>query len=182
MSADPETAVIVGIDPGLTGAIAAIWPHSGALETWDMPLVSTAHLKNGKRGERHEIDMRALADLLQENVPCGHVFIEQVHGGSFGPARIGAVSMFRFGYLYGAILATVTSFGLAHTLVSPQRWKRAVGLVSGATKDDSRLRAQALYPGMATRFARKRDDGRADAALIAHYGYMEYASGRVVLS
>jgi len=48
--------------------------------------------------------------------------------------------------------------------------------VGGTTKDDARRMATDLWPGHAPDFARKKDDGRADAALIAEYGRRELAS------
>jgi crossover junction endodeoxyribonuclease RuvC len=52
--------------------------------------------------------------------------------------------------------------------VTPQSWQKAVGARGG--KDASRARAAELFPAYAANFTRKKDDGRADAALIAWYG------------
>jgi crossover junction endodeoxyribonuclease RuvC len=54
------------------------------------------------------------------------------------------------------------------TIVTPQAWQKACSVRGG--KDGSRLRAAELFPNYANLFARKRDDGRADAALMAYYG------------
>ena len=61
-----------------------------------------------------------------------------------------------------AALAVHTSY------VTPQRWQKVVEVRGG--KDGARLRAIELFPAYASLFARKKDDGRADAALIAWYG------------
>jgi crossover junction endodeoxyribonuclease RuvC len=67
-------------------------------------------------------------------------------------------------------------YGIARTLrrptliITPQLWTAHVGLPKGADKDMHRGLAQALFPVYSHLFARKKDDGRADAALIAHYG------------
>ena len=54
------------------------------------------------------------------------------------------------------------------TIVTPQAWRKRVVVREG--KDGSRERAMQLFPRQAAMFARKKDDGRADAALIAYYG------------
>jgi crossover junction endodeoxyribonuclease RuvC len=43
-------------------------------------------------------------------------------------------------------------------------------------KDGSRERAAAIYPVKAQLFARKKDDGRSDAALIATHGAQSLAA------
>jgi crossover junction endodeoxyribonuclease RuvC len=57
-------------------------------------------------------------------------------------------------------------------------WRRAVGLPVGATKEMSRGKAIRRFPGHADMFARVRDDGRAEACLIAIAGLMRQESGR----
>jgi len=49
---------------------------------------------------------------------------------------------------------------------APQIWKKAFSL--GKDKEQTRLRAQQLFPGTALR--RKKDHGRAEALLLALYG------------
>ena len=53
-------------------------------------------------------------------------------------------------------------------LVSPQTWKRLFQL--GADKRECRVTATRLFPLNVTDFCRVRDDGRAEAALIALFG------------
>jgi hypothetical protein len=55
--------------------------------------------------------------------------------------------------------------------VTPTKWKRALGL--GADKGDSRRRAMETWPYMASKFARVKDDGRAEAALIAWWHWRQ---------
>ena len=64
------------------------------------------------------------------------------------------------------------AYGLRYRVaeVAPAKWKRSVGLPVGATKNDSRLRAMELYPEVAASVALVKDDGRAEALLVAHYG------------
>jgi hypothetical protein len=74
---------------------------------------------------------------------------------------------FKFGVAYGALRATLVACNVPTHLISPSKWKRAYGLDSD--KEKSRAFAIRLWPGCAL-FARKRDYGRAEAALLAKYG------------
>jgi crossover junction endodeoxyribonuclease RuvC len=57
------------------------------------------------------------------------------------------------------------------TLVVPQVWKKAYGIPGGReNKDMARQKASMLFPKYAHLWARKKDDGRAEAVLLAHYG------------
>jgi crossover junction endodeoxyribonuclease RuvC len=60
--------------------------------------------------------------------------------------------------------------GVPYTIVTPQKWKPAVGVLKGADKEASRQRALQLFPDQATNLARKKDHARADAMLLAYFG------------
>jgi crossover junction endodeoxyribonuclease RuvC len=60
---------------------------------------------------------------------------------------------------------------IPYSLVIPQTWKKALGVP--ADKNAARARACQLFPNMASKFARVKDDGRAEAALIALFGYRD---------
>jgi len=59
---------------------------------------------------------------------------------------------------------------LRATRVEPARWKGAMMDGMGREKYAARFRAALLFPAVAKLFARKQDDGRAEALLIAEYG------------
>ena len=90
------------------------------------------------------------------------IVVEKVHS----MPHQGVSSSFKFGKNYGIVLGV--AHALSHPLVklTPQEWKRANGLI-GKEKDASRQLAMELWPDHADHFKRKRDDGRAEAALIA---------------
>jgi crossover junction endodeoxyribonuclease RuvC len=81
----------------------------------------------------------------------------------------GAVSMFSFGYTAGFAYGMVLANNLPHTFVTPQKWKKIVG-IKGSDGEVSRKRASQLYPGTVDLWKLKGDDGVAEAALIAHAG------------
>jgi hypothetical protein len=134
---------ILGIDPGATGAIAMIQPM---VETWDMP--ATPH---------------DLAALLRTFDPATTmVYVEHVHS----MPKQGVASTFKFGVGFGTILGALAALGIPHRLVPPQLWKRQMGVT--ADKASARKLAQQMYPTAS--LARVKDDGRAEALLIATWG------------
>lgn len=147
--------LVVGIDPGATGALAFIDDRDGLMAVYDMP---TTKNKQGK----NLVNATLLAQLLRVEQPSKAI-IERV---SAMPGQ-GVTSMFNFGMGYGVVLGVIASLGIPHELVTPQTWKRAAGLI-GADKDYARTKVLEMYPYADV--ARKKDIGRADAILIARYG------------
>jgi crossover junction endodeoxyribonuclease RuvC len=155
--------IIIGIDPGLTGAIAFFDTSGGTLTLSDMPVVSVK--RNNKL--KNEVSAAGLVDVIKTQViglTSHKAFIERV-GAMPGQ---GVSSVFSFGRSLGIVEGVVASFGIATTIVPPVTWQKAVNVRGGT--DGSRARAMELFPAYANLFARKKDDGRADAALIAWYG------------
>lgn len=152
--------LILGIDPGTHGAIAAI-SGDGVVLLADLPVHAIP--ANG-RADRAELDVHSLHSLIAGLGPIEHAYIEKV---SARPGN-GSVSMFRFGYACGCIYSCVATMGIPVTFVQPRDWQRAHGI--GPSSDASRQRAAQLYPAVAPQLARKRDANRADALLIADFG------------
>ena len=102
--------------------------------------------------------------LANHQAQIKHAYVERV-GAMTGQ---GVSSVFSFGRSAGVLEGVLAASGVPYTLVTPQTWQKAVGLRGG--KDGSRERAMQQFPDQASLFARKKDDGRADATLIAIYG------------
>jgi len=150
---------VIGIDPGISGAISLFSKFPNTLhDVVDMP---TLEVDSGKTKKRH-ISAAGLRDILV-CYPEAHVVIEKV-GAMPGQ---GVSSMFNFGRSAGIIEGVVAAFRMPHTYVTPATWTKAVGRAAG--KDASRMRAMELFPTRAELFKRAKDDGRADAALIAYW-------------
>ena len=150
--------VIVGIDPGFSGAIAALDLTTGDLLTLDMPVVKSA------KG-RQEIDMPYLYEMLEP--PEGTKITAVVEYVAARPGQ-GAASTFRFGQGYGAIQMALAAHKIPVQYVTPAKWKKHFGL--SRDKGVSRGLAQQRFPENSESFRRVKDDGRAEAALIALYG------------
>ncbi len=148
----------IGIDPGLTGAIAVLNAAGELLALCDTPTQTTT---TGRR----EINAAALADLLRQwpGVPAA---VERV-GARPGES---ATSGFSFGFSQGSILACLAVLGHPVRLVQPASWKRWAGIPPGAPKDASIGTASRLIPSASPHLTLKKHDGRADALLIGLYG------------
>jgi crossover junction endodeoxyribonuclease RuvC len=148
--------MILAIDPGAKGALAFFNPATGALELVDTPTVEV------KRGAKNKVEISAqmLAGIIRARSPSEAV-VERV--GAF-PGQ-GVSSVFAFGKAAGLLDGILAALEIPVTYVAPQKWQRDVGARAG--KDGNRQRAAELFPAYAQSFARAKDDGRADAALMS---------------
>lgn len=136
----------------------------------DVPTVTYKASKKNKT----VINLPALADLFNVFFSgADHAYVEQVNA---MPGQ-GVTSMFNFGEAYGTLKMGVAMAGVPYTLISPVKWKAEMALNSDGEK--SRSRALTLFPAESKFFARKMDHNRAEAALLAWYGYRMLTVGRV---
>ncbi|MDB5393692.1 MAG: hypothetical protein JWM91_1198 [Rhodospirillales bacterium] len=85
----------------------------------------------------------------------------------------GVSTSFAFGKSAEAILGSIAANLIPVTEVPPVTWKRAMGVSAGSGKDASRALISRLYPSQSELFKRAKDDGRADASLIALLGFQQ---------
>jgi crossover junction endodeoxyribonuclease RuvC len=148
----------LGIDPGLSGAIALLRNGEYA-EVWDMPTMGRGS------GSKQQINAAEVARILRECPPCT-AYMELV-GAMPGQ---GVSSMFNFGKAAGAVMGALAALRFPLVEVTPQRWKREFTL-TGKEKDMARTYCQQLMP--TAPLSRKKDCGRADALLIALWGWRQ---------
>ena len=151
--------IYIGIDPGLSGAIAFLDVEKGVLSISDMP---TLEVKRNNKAKK-EVSPIGVAIFLGKTPRQSRAVLERV-GAMPGQ---GVTSVFSFGRSVGIIEGVLATMLIPVDIVTPQAWQKAAGVRGG--KDGSRLRACELFPNYAELFARKKDDGRADAALMAWY-------------
>ena len=150
---------IIGIDPGAAGAVAIL--ENGRLtQVFDMPVVEIS--VGGKNKKRVAPELLA-SELRLYNLADTVAVVEQV-GAMPGQ---GVTSMFAFGQAYGLVLGVLAGLWIPTTTVTPATWKKALKLNTG--KDGARAKAAQLWPARADQFKRVKDDGRAEAALLAHW-------------
>ena len=151
---------IIGIDPGLTGAIA-ILENNKVLNIFEMPVMS-----EGKKNKR-QLNSAQLVKLLKDNISKNEevsVVVEQVNA---MPGQ-GVTSMFNFGQSFGVIKGICSALSLPIHFVRPTKWKKHFNLIK-THKDASRTKVIEVYPEISSKLSRKKDSNKADAILIARY-------------
>lgn len=143
----------IGIDPGATGAIAAIFPD-GECNVWDYPG-----------------DEVALADILTD-IRMGRDCRAVVEQQQAMPKQ-GVTSMFKLGLNFGAHLGALAALQIAVRTVRPAEWKKGY-VPPKSDKGESLTVARRLFP--TAPLTRKKDHGRAEALLLADYARKVWAA------
>lgn len=142
---------IIGVDPGISGAVGVLDQGGHLIEVFDMPVFKI-------RG-KSKIDVHQLGQFLAKYAADSRAVVELV-GAMPGN---GGVSMFTFGFAAGVIHGAIGALNIPLETVSPRTWKAHFKL--GKDKEESRQRATRRWP--TGPFSRVKDGGRAEAALIA---------------
>ena len=151
---------IIGIDPGLSGAIA-ILENNTVLHIFDIPVMS-----EGKKNKR-QLNSALIVNLLKENINDKEeiaVVVEQVNA---MPGQ-GVTSMFNFGQTFGALKGICAALELPIYFVRPSKWKKHFELIN-SSKDASRTKVIEMYPKLSSQLAKKKDVNKSDAILIARF-------------
>lgn len=130
----------IGIDPGKSGGIAFLGEDK--VVTHKMPET-----------------LRDILDVLEGHEGHSVAVLERVSA----MPRQGVASTFRFGQQYGWCEMALVAAGIPYALVTPAKWQREMGCLSGGDKKVTRAAAQKLYPGENVTHA------VADAMLLATY-------------
>ena len=148
--------VTIGIDPGLTGAIAALDEASQLILCADLPVI--------RSGKLAWIDSNELTSLLMRarNGRPAQILVER----SQAMPGQGVSSTFCTGVVLGSILAACQRVAIPLHLVTAAVWKRSMGL--GSDKSASLDKARLLFP--TADLDRVKDHNRAEALLLAYYG------------
>ena len=151
---------IIGIDPGLSGAIA-VMQDKIVINIYDMPVMA-----EGKKNKR-QLNSSQLVNIIKENINEDEdtiVVVEQVNA---MPGQ-GVTSMFNFGQTFGAIKGVCAALKLPIFFVRPSKWKKHFELIN-SSKDASRTNVIEMYPTLSDQLAKKRDVNKSDAVLIAKF-------------
>lgn len=153
--------LILGIDPGKKGALAWIEVDTrGIVALEDMP-ASPRKIRDAlTREDRHHStrfavveDVSAMTYTTRDGQKRGQ----------------GAKASFTFGFDAGVTIGMLEALSIPVFFVKPATWKMIYGLSSN--KEDSLRLARKRFPSHAAAlFSRSKDDGRAEAALLALFG------------
>lgn len=152
----------MGIDPGLTGALAVVNERKVVLLIEDLP--------------RHEntkwLDVLRLYEILFNIGGYDLAVLEEIQPlpstGKSGIIR-GSVATMSLARTYGQILAVLQMFNKPFITIKPSKWKAYYGLTRKG-KEAGRLLAIQKFPDAEPLLKRKKDHNRADALLLALYG------------
>lgn len=150
--------IYCGIDPGLTGALAFLNTKTSTLSVHDMPVVKVT------TGDttRSRLDIERLPALFDDEAP-DLAMIEKVHS----TPNDGHVGAFTFGKATGLVIGVMAGMGIPFEEVTPGKWKKDLRVP--ADKEEAVRVASRLLPHCRELWTRKKDHGRAEAALITLY-------------
>tara|TARA_B100001175_G_scaffold232186_1_gene198702 strand:- start:64 stop:558 length:495 start_codon:yes stop_codon:yes gene_type:complete len=151
---------IIGIDPGLSGAIA-ILENNKVIEVLEMPTMAEGK-KNKKQLNSAQLVSQLKSYVIDKDEIA--VVVEQVNA---MPGQ-GVTSMFNFGQTFGAIKGVCAALELPIFFVRPLKWKKYFELVN-SSKDASRTKVIEMYPSLSKILSKKKDVNKSDAILIARY-------------
>jgi len=139
---------LLGIDPGKQGALAVLDAAEWHVTAHDMP---------------DTIDGRR--ELLSAIGKVSVAWVER----PFYPPKIGVRHVATIAEGFGILQACLAFAGVPTRFVEPSAWKKALRL--SADKAASRQLASLTWPDDADQWRLAKQDGRAEAALIALYGW-----------
>ena len=159
--------LIIGIDPGISGAICFF--ENGEIKD----IIEMPNMASGKKNKRqingpqifNEISVR-IKGIPKKDVL---VVMEQV---SAMPGQ-GVTSMFNFGQSFGVIKGVCSAMQLSMYFVRPTKWKKYYSLIK-CEKDASRTKVIEIFPYISSKLSRKKDSNKADAILIASFFHNTY--------
>ena len=158
----------IGIDPGLQGGLAIIYPEPNIIETKIMPIML--------QGKKKAYDHYALPRFFYpfEGTQC-YAILEQQQA----MPKQGVTSMFTIGYGFGALKQCLVDFAIPHEVVRAQTWQKEFGISGrkGNTKAQALQICQDLFPNLnllATERSKKPHEGIVDATLIAEFARRRY--------
>lgn len=179
----------IGIDIGVYGAVVSChtrvrlqcseksehWRDTFnilGMTIWTMP---TRQSMIGKR-KKKALDVSALAGILRSVAETDVVAVESVHA---FPSQ-GVVSMFSFGFQYGAVMGILEAFGNNIILFDAREWRSFFfGNQKGKNKRDRKQESVNFVSGVLNieidGFRGRYKDGVADAILISLYGAYRHA-------
>ena len=160
--------IFIGIDPGLSGAIAYL-EEASVPRVFDMPVI--------KIRKRHDYVVSNLVsfflDIDEEPLKNVLVGIESLH--AMPPSMCSGVGNFSLGRSSGVFEGIFAALHIPFQKIPPKRWQKLLLDGEPHVKGSSVVVAKRLFPSI--NLSRVKDHGRADALLIAEYLRRTWKSG-----
>lgn len=162
--------IVIGIDPGLTGACAVL-DHNGWRAVFDLPTMAIPDV-GPKALVKRKVDGRALRRHLLATCAVDEPVLAVVEAvGVMGGKNNSIQTQGSLLRTLGAIESTLECLNLIVAYAPPKAWKGFYGLA--ADKNAARATALALYPDAPVKLVKHHN--RAEAILIAHW-HMRHAA------
>lgn len=157
--------VFIGIDPGISGALAAVDEDGNLIGAHHIPTLQA-------KGKRREVNVGALRTLANKLIGSGKP-VGAVERVSARPGQ-GVVSMYRFGKACGLLEGLLLGLGVPYITPLPRSWQSVMLKdVEGETpKIRAVIAASRLWGNLD--LSLKKDHNLADAALLAMYARREH--------
>ncbi len=152
--------IIIGIDPGISGAISVL-ENKKVIDVYDTPTMI-----EGKKNKR-QVNGAQVANIIKQRLNDKKEVVVAVEHVNAMPGQ-GVTSMFNFGQSFGVIKGICSALSIPIYFVRPTKWKKHFNLIN-TNKDASRTKVIEIYPEISSKLSRKKDSNKADAILIARY-------------
>jgi len=177
----------VGIDPGISGGIAAIDELCNVILSESTPCIKI--LKKGK--SKSDYDIRSMVNMLKSLSEYNIIVCQELTHAMPGN---GGVSMYNFGRGHGIWEGIGCALGIIQVFCTPQKWKEMYPDIStnkltkeersvmsssqisswkrkakADAKKKSILKAKELFPSVSDKMSKVKHDGVAEALLIANW-------------
>ena len=158
---------IIGIDPGISGAIC-FFDNGKILDVIDMPTMI-----DGKKNKKQVNGSQLVNEINQRisNISNSKISVVVEHVTAM-PGQ-GVTSMFNFGQSFGVLKGICAALKLPIFFIRPIKWKKYYNLIN-TEKDASRTKAIEMFPSFSSQLSKKKDSNKADAILIASFYYETY--------
>lgn len=172
--------IFLGIDIGVTGAIAAVDKEGRFIAVRDLPIIPFGVWKFADGPGL----MRAMRDMCRVNDVHHNARVSIEYAGGMGGPTFGKTAIASLNRVSGAVVASVMIAGYPLELVSPAKWKALFGLTKKREeKIDMKAKAAALarmkFPDAEEFLERAKDHNRAESILLAEYGRRMFSAGGV---
>ena len=166
--------LVVGIDPGNTGAIAFLGKDGSVKCVNDMPSIKVS--KTGACRPDHHALIEMFREIKElETIDC--VYIEEPQK---VPSMMGSNSQANYlaGYYKCLFILIFHSLSIKHEWIQPKEWQKYWKIKKSKRADTKMLSERAvsaMFPNIDVRGPRGGlKDGRCDALLIAEFGRRRY--------
>lgn len=156
--------IYVGIDPGIGGAVAAVTAQGEFIDVASMPI-------QAKKSGRNEVDALALHEWF-ESLRGKRILYSMIERVSAMPGQ-GVSGMFSLGDSFGSARAIAVVSSERTDFAQPGVWKKKMQLTNN--KFYSLTVARKCFPKASEHLSRKKDEGKAEALLLAKYAAQHHS-------